>query len=1363
MFHKTTHISLILVLLISGLCGVSQNTYRFNNDNTKEGLYLTDSRDNEVELAYNLNDLTVNVNTIDGKDNHFLTISGIFLPGTVGAPDLPKIGRYITIPQGAHASIQLLDSKYQTIDNIELMPAAELPLDDNDDVPIRKKDDAIYSRNAFYPSEPFRLSEARTIRGLNVVLLQVTPFQYNPVTKELRVFHHMKLKIDHEGGSSIYGDQRLRSPEWDHILSDLILNYEQIPHFDYHHRRKNLAEGRLTGCEYLIITPDNDDFIRWGDSIKNFRTRQGIVTQCITVTECGGNDYNAIRNYIHNAYNNWDVPPTSVLLLGDHNTDGTKGIVSHSLNDHPGGVGYNPYISDNAYADVNGDALPDIVIGRITARNDDELALMIGKNLSYERTPPTNTTFYDRPITAMGFQLERWFQLCSEVVNGFWEYGLGKHPVRINAIYQGTPGARWSTYEMTPSALNCFGPNGTGYVPSTMSHLTDWTGNSSKVNDAINNGAFIIQHRDHGAEDRWGEPGYSTASIKKLTNKDLTFVMSNNCLTGKFNHSGTDGCFAEAFHRHQYGALGLIAATEVSYSFVNDVYVWGVYDNLWPEFMPSYGVDHPYNFIRPAFGNVAGKFFLSQSSWADDWLKNITYNLFHHHGDVYMNLYSEMPQHIDINMLPVVAEGSYQYHITAEEGSIICLSNEVGIIGTGEGTDTSQIIEITPQDINSEVWLTITKQNHYRYSQRIKVIPTTGPYLIFNSFTIDDSQCNNNQSLDYSENAAINLALHNVGFETINNISVTLKCNSPYIEITEPNATFETIDSNDIVTLNNAFRIRVSDSIPDQTKIAFSIEMTAGTYHFNDSFETIVNAPKVIITDMYLTNLNYDTIQQMNKGDSTLVHFTIHNAGHSQSPEIQTSFYVEAPFVNTIENEALLSNIEVGTTREVTFMTHVAHNAPEGGIIPCMIELQTGSYYSINEHIIKLGHTIEDFEDEDLNSNILWSNNGPTRWIREDNDAFEGDYCLRSAEIANNKKSSFIAGFHAEEPGTLSFYYKISSAHGDIFSVSVNNDEILQCEGENEWQRFEYNIEAGQYLFKFTYKKDSDGCAGDDCARIDFIQLPPKAELIIYAGDDIELCGDTPIMPNSYAHHYSSLSWATSGDGTFNDYNIAQPSYTLGDVDKELGTVTLSLTATDANAKISTDSIRINILPNLNEYILNQPQGPNQVDVFLQQESTYHIDYVADGSSYKWNLSPEHCGQIIPNNNQTRIIWNDEFSGQATLSITAANECSETSPANIIINVINSSSVDDNSTMGYLIYPCPVSDILFIEIPESNNSPTSISLFSTTGEIVMEQYIPAQREQSIISFNLSRLPSGTYIIRIYDSQNCINKKIIKSY
>ena len=66
--------------------------------------------------------------------------------------------------------------------------------------------------------------------------------------------------------------------------------------------------------------------------------------------------------------------------------------------------------------------------------------------------------------------------------------------------------------------------------------------------------------------------------------------MSTNCRTGNFRYGeGNNDCFAERLLRIENGAVAVIAASETSFSFVNDTYVWGFYDYLWNDFMPNYG------------------------------------------------------------------------------------------------------------------------------------------------------------------------------------------------------------------------------------------------------------------------------------------------------------------------------------------------------------------------------------------------------------------------------------------------------------------------------------------------------------------------------------------------------------------------------------------------------------------------------------------------------------------------------------------------------------------------------------------------------------------------------------------------------
>jgi hypothetical protein len=175
----------------------------------------------------------------------------------------------------------------------------------------------------------------------------------------------------------------------------------------------------------------------------------------------------------------------------------------------------------------------------MTAQNETHLETMITKFLNNERNPPTNPDFYNNPITAMGYQSDRWFQICSETINGFWEYELGKEPVRENAGYtNGSAPSTWSTNANTSMVLDYFGPSGLGYIPATPAHLTDWGANATRLNNDINSGAFMLQHRDHGGTTGWSHPSYYSSDIDNLYNTDLVWVFSINCLTGKYNISG---------------------------------------------------------------------------------------------------------------------------------------------------------------------------------------------------------------------------------------------------------------------------------------------------------------------------------------------------------------------------------------------------------------------------------------------------------------------------------------------------------------------------------------------------------------------------------------------------------------------------------------------------------------------------------------------------------------------------------------------------------------------------------------------------------------------------------------------------------
>jgi hypothetical protein len=693
-----------------------------------------------IDIIFSIHTIITEETMVDGIPMKTYGIPGIFLPNDEGAPNLAGTGRYIAIPQGATATATIVDARTEVYQNVDVAPAPNIPVSNDDSLLHYIKNNNIYSKNAYYPESPVKLSEPMKMRGVDCVILGITPFQYNPVTKELIVYKDLRVKVDFIGGDGHFGDDALRNPYWEPLLQGHLLNYSSLPEFNYtdyferlHRLSLNSESGRdgyvmrsankQSEVEYIIIVPDDSVFIAWGDTIKAWRKLQGISTEVFTLSEIGGSSATAIENFLDNAYNTWNPRPVAFLILSDYPNSGERiyGVTSPMWNNY--------CVSDNIYADVNGDSLPEMFYGRICAQNEEQLRVMVNKFLSYERNPYADTAFYNHPIVAGAWQTERWFQLCCEVVANFFEYGLNKDPIRLYAIYSGTPwvGGPWSTATNTATVVNYF--HNLGWISLTNPHGPSWwnSGSALGISNAINNGGFLILHRDHGMETGWGEPAYTNSNINSLRNTELIFVYSINAYTGRYDW--INECFAEKFHRYHIGdtlsgALSVNAPSGGDYSFVNDVYLWGNIDCLWQQFMPDYPAnDTPPSNLCPCVAMCYAKYFLYASSWPYNLMNKVhTYNLYHHFGDVFNPLYTEMPRNLTVFHSPTLTAGATSFTVTATDSAIIALTVNGQIIGVARATGNPITIPITSQIAGSSMIVTVTKQNFYRYRVTVPVV-----------------------------------------------------------------------------------------------------------------------------------------------------------------------------------------------------------------------------------------------------------------------------------------------------------------------------------------------------------------------------------------------------------------------------------------------------------------------------------------------------------------------------------------------------------------------------------------------------------------------------------------------------------------
>ena len=960
----------VLALLLMSAFSFGETIVVSNSNTAGFSKVATDA--SKTTLRYSVSKFELTEINSDVMSGNRVNLENVLLPNETGAPDLATESKMLMVPTGSRAVVNIKNFDTKIYRDVDVAPASEMQLE-NDDSPLQyKKDQEIYSRDAYYPASPVMVSETKTLRGVDYVNLAVSPFQYNPVTKELKVYSNIEFEVSYEGGNGKFGENKYRDRYFDTVLKTAFYNSELLPEVDYNVKSNKENED----FSYVIITPDDPDFIEWANTIKDFRTKQGIRTGVFTTTEIGGNTTTAIDNFVNEAYN-WDIPVASILLIGDYGNSGNT--ITSPTRSHP----YSgECISDNLYADTDGnDHLPDINFARLTARNAAELEIMVNKFINYETNPPMDDDFYNKPVTALGWQTERWFQICSEAIGGFWNNELGKETVRINAVYDGNPATDpWSTATNSSTVISLFGPDGLGYIPATPGELGAWTGgNASDVNNALNgSGAFMLQHRDHGNDDGWGEPDYTNSNLGGLNATNHPYIFSINCLTGKFNL--TSETFAEAIHRKANGALGILAATDVSYSFVNDTFVWGMYDLMWPQFLPDMGPEPTDNdMILPSFGSIAGKYFLEASSWPYNTdSKEITYDLFHQHGDAYMNIYSEVPQNLTINHNPAMLSGTTSFTVTADAGAIIALTVGDEIIGTGTGTGSPVEIAIDAQLPGQQATIVITKQNHIRYEQSFDIVPPEGPYPVYSQSIVTDTD--GNGIVENGDEISIEAELKNVGVEAATTVTATLSSESEYVsEITQAVATVASIDpDNGVATISPDFELTFVNNVPDQTMVPFKLDITDQSSEDKESyFSVLVSAP--VAEFDHTSNLGFP-----NGGDLVEYTVTIENSGHSNLTNLDFMLTSEsnADLFTITEPSVTVDEIPFGESADITFTVTYDSEIPLNTTIEFDLALEADKDFAAEYQFSQLVNNpviLEEYFDSFPGEG--WSVEGGDNWM----------------------------------------------------------------------------------------------------------------------------------------------------------------------------------------------------------------------------------------------------------------------------------------------------------------------------------------------------------------------------------------------
>ncbi len=416
-----------------------------------------------------------------------------------GAPQLPVFSESVIIPSKGEVELAYEFDSYQDFPNVNITPSkGNIKRNVNpSDVPYTFGE--VYSTNAFYPSQPVELSDPFVIRQTRGVTVRVYPYQYNPVTKTLRVYKNLKIIVNTNNAAGFQSVKQEKSTTFRSVLSNLFLNGEE---------EVTKYTPKEEQGEMLIVTTSNytsaiQPFVEW-------KTRKGIKTTVVTTDITGTTDTD-IKDYISNFYSN-NADLTFVLLVGDH-----AQVPCHTY----GMSGSEQLWSDSYYGMLTGganDYYPEVFVGRFSG-NVTNVTTMVARTLEYEQDPMGG----DWMTNAIG--------LGSDEGGGFGDDGE----------------ADWQHLRNIRTKLLGYGYNEVYEFYDGSRGGNDASGNpsSSIILPAVNSGVGLFNYTGHGDLNIFVSGNFTSSHINSATNNGkYPFVISVACNNGTFT-AGT--CLSESW------------------------------------------------------------------------------------------------------------------------------------------------------------------------------------------------------------------------------------------------------------------------------------------------------------------------------------------------------------------------------------------------------------------------------------------------------------------------------------------------------------------------------------------------------------------------------------------------------------------------------------------------------------------------------------------------------------------------------------------------------------------------------------------------------------------------------------------------
>jgi len=706
--------------------------------------------------------------------------------------------------------------------------------------------------NTLFFRPVFNLSESMVMRDIIISTVSVVPYRYDQFLDELEIITDLEIHCNYSDEIEPFDLSLKRSRSFENIYRDIILNFtEDTRDVEY----QDPAILYICGGN-IIDNTSFQDLIEW-------RKKQGFTVYAASTGETGSSS-SSIKNYIYNAYTNYDPKPEYVALVGDANGSYTVSTFYECWNHDYWG---DPCEGDQPYGELVGDDLfPEVIVGRISIRSSNEMNVIANKIINYEKATNLNdiSGYYERAAliadaSVSGQSTIITTQYVEQILD---QYGF--EDIRIKT-------------------------SGTGY--------DNW------MEDQLEDGVLFFQYRGFN-----GASGFDNNSISYSNNGHmLPFASILTCNTGGFAEDNTS--LSEAFLRagsvsNPKGGIAAVGtATGNTHTIFNNIICMGMVSGLFNKDLQTAGQalvngklemlntypTNPYNWIS-AF-----------SQWNSLM------------GDPATHLWTDTPQIMTLNFPNEISFGTKYLDVTVHNENGLPLQNaRTTIIKEGDQifqtklTDENGFVRFA-FDYNNDGILNITtiKKNYKPVEGTINIVTGDVSVNCENPgdivFTNGDDVPNPGDTLYFS------VPLKNYGTNSAFEVSALLGSTNPNISIGSVASFYGTIEPGEEI-YGTDFSMNLLPSIQDGEDCGLKITITDNSSaQWTAVLDLDIRGTRINIMDV---SGSYDTIEP---GVANEINIDLINMGRSSTVDTLVGILQSnSPLVQVLDNESYWSSIDPG-------------------------------------------------------------------------------------------------------------------------------------------------------------------------------------------------------------------------------------------------------------------------------------------------------------------------------------------------------------------------------------------------------------------------------------------------------------------